>query len=188
MRGKGQCYRDSSIVAGITPAYAGKSDTAFNHDGAAKDHPRLCGEKPVMPFQMPVTIGSPPPMRGKDRKVNKRRYGRGITPAYAGKRLKRSQNSVTFSISLLHFHLVCNTPDTKADSLPVHDAPALPEFPIRLLLFRVYNFSTPLSCFLQPALHHRYPFLENPCHFFGFQFREIFYQNQYNTPTPYCFL
>ena len=29
----------------ITPAYAGKSDTAFNHDGAAEDHPRLCGEK-----------------------------------------------------------------------------------------------------------------------------------------------
>ena len=24
MRGKGQCYRDRSIVAGITPAYAGK--------------------------------------------------------------------------------------------------------------------------------------------------------------------
>ncbi len=170
---------------GITPAYAGKSHSSIRPARQHKDHPRLCGEKKLRTWFMNSSPGSPPPMRGKVQTSLVLVFKPRITPAYAGKRLKRSQNSVTFSISLLHFHLVCNTPDTKADSLPVHDAPALPEFPIRLLLFRVYNFSTPLFCFLQPALHHRYPFLENPCHFFGFQFREIFYQNQYNTPTPY---
>ena len=45
MRGKGQCYRDSSIVAGITPAYAGKSSVGSSHTSQGRDHPRLCGEK-----------------------------------------------------------------------------------------------------------------------------------------------
>ena len=45
MRGKDAAGAFRAAAPGITPAYAGKSDTAFNHDGAAEDHPRLCGEK-----------------------------------------------------------------------------------------------------------------------------------------------
>ena len=32
-------------VAGITPAYAGKSKIKFAHLNHLQDHPRLCGEK-----------------------------------------------------------------------------------------------------------------------------------------------
>ena len=46
MRGKGDdCHFDSMYV-GITPAYAGKSSTAYPDQTNQGDHPRLCGEKP----------------------------------------------------------------------------------------------------------------------------------------------
>ena len=69
MRGKVLVSAAEDFVSGITPAYAGKSDTAFNHDGAAEDHPRLCGEKfcPTARVHLPE----------------------GITPAYAGKSMQR---------------------------------------------------------------------------------------------------
>ena len=51
MRGKALLHDTEHVGVRITPAYAGKSDTAFNHDGAAEDHPRLCGEKNT-PFEI----------------------------------------------------------------------------------------------------------------------------------------
>ena len=66
MRGKVDGEDAGSVVDRITPAYAGKSTTWYRPDITAKDHPRLCGEKPLIPFHTPEKYG--------------------ITPAYAGKR------------------------------------------------------------------------------------------------------
>ena len=86
MRGKANnvVYFDKELR--ITPAYAGKRNTADRHDSAGRDHPRLCGEKFMDPSSCAIMIGSPPPMRGKGGSgVCTWKHGR-ITPAYAGKR------------------------------------------------------------------------------------------------------
>ena len=49
----------------ITPAYAGKSKSRRWEDFVKRDHPRLCGEKPVSIYVCSIGKGSPPPMRGK---------------------------------------------------------------------------------------------------------------------------
>ena len=85
MRGKVRHYVDVQPVQGITPAYAGKSQSFHNRHTACQDHPRLCGEKNHHFCRYGLSEGSPPPMRGKVQ------YGRTacrpvrITPAYAGK-------------------------------------------------------------------------------------------------------
>ena len=53
-------------VIRITPAYAGKSGVQF--------------------FLFAPSLGSPPPMRGKERNIIMEIMQMGITPAYAGKR------------------------------------------------------------------------------------------------------
>ena len=45
MRGKGEPLRVTPSLAGITPAYAGKSRLDYYVPQFAKDHPRVCGEK-----------------------------------------------------------------------------------------------------------------------------------------------
>ena len=65
MRGKVTWEYDASEMAGITPAYAGKS---FRSSG-----------------RKPFSEGSPPPMRGKVHGFPACTCGKGITPAYAGK-------------------------------------------------------------------------------------------------------
>ena len=67
MRGKATKSVPSPYGLRITPAYAGKSRQIFNTVYICQDHPRLCGEKDL------------------DRWEDK--LDRGITPAYAGKRL-----------------------------------------------------------------------------------------------------
>ena len=70
----------------ITPAYAGKRVALHLHIGFRRDHPRLCGEKKAKIMKARLTIGSPPPMRGKVRFCMMQLTRCGITPAYAGKR------------------------------------------------------------------------------------------------------
>ena len=55
--------------------------------GFFKDHPRLCGEKEADVQFLFHSLGSPPPMRGKEYSPLKNDLTIGITPAYAGKRL-----------------------------------------------------------------------------------------------------
>ena len=73
------------FVFGITPAYAGKSKQCTADLHAVWDHPRLCGEKDLLPVYSCLHAGSPPPMRGKDLPFRLLPLGSGITPAYAGK-------------------------------------------------------------------------------------------------------
>ena len=46
MRGKVSFSALFSILSRITPAYAGKRPQKVVRGYTAKDHPRLCGEKP----------------------------------------------------------------------------------------------------------------------------------------------
>ena len=73
----------------ITPAYAGKSNGFQCVFDVFWDHPRLCGEKSYFRTIEPIPQGSPPPMRGKGRKLTKAEREKGITPTYAGKRRMR---------------------------------------------------------------------------------------------------
>ena len=93
MRGKADRYVVVVSAAGITPAYAGKSDLLPTVKAYIRDHPRVCGEKYWLPPLRPCWAGSPPRMRGK---ATARRPGRAasrITPAYAGKRRMSSRSS-----------------------------------------------------------------------------------------------
>ena len=74
----------------ITPAYAGKSVEICSSSPALRDHPRLCGEKGAAEMMLCGSWGSPPPMRGKAKTLASKRSMRGITPAYAGKRMWRT--------------------------------------------------------------------------------------------------
>ena len=86
MRGKGRCKFFEWIHLGITPAYAGKSLQPETVIQIRRDHPRLCGEKPLFAGVFQHVQGSPPPMRGKDNLKIFEFVARRITPAYAGKR------------------------------------------------------------------------------------------------------
>ena len=109
MRGKVQYGRTARRPVRITPAYAGKRKILGGENGGNQDHPRLCGEKtenrqtPAAQTGSPPPmrgkaatrqqrkvkkIGSPPPMRGKGKYKSLGTMGYGITPAYAGKRIK----------------------------------------------------------------------------------------------------
>ena len=85
MRGKGGTYSALSQCGGITPAHAGKRRLLWAKTAAARDHPRPCGEKQGIKIHLSVAIGSPPPMRGKVRRVSLCDVRTGITPAHAGK-------------------------------------------------------------------------------------------------------
>ena len=50
-----------------------------------RDHPRPCGEKRISRLITMGQAGSPPPMRGKERKQVFFAAVAGITPAHAGK-------------------------------------------------------------------------------------------------------
>ena len=90
MRGKVDSPHIKITNAGITPAYAGKREFKNAAAGMDEDHPRLCGEKQLCQLFLCFVQGSPPPMRGKGRISFAGDRNNGITPAYAGKRLKRS--------------------------------------------------------------------------------------------------
>ena len=89
MRGKVYFCHHVYNLAGITPAYAGKSLLTGRLMRITRDHPRLCGEK-IFPFLYIIGIsGSPPPMRGKVESGYLNDDETGITPAYAGKRYSK---------------------------------------------------------------------------------------------------
>ena len=106
MRGKAERRSKRPQNPGITPAYAGKSVHRSGLHRTEGDHPRVCGEKiyPLLAIASP--LGSPPRVRGKVCDLTIIRVHHGITPAYAGKRLKRSHSIGHFSCILCLFHSV----------------------------------------------------------------------------------
>ena len=94
MRGKVPNRRSTETKPGITPAYAGKSTCLILFDTLLKDHPRVCGEKRCCTALCRPGVGSPPRMRGKEDTAGSLDAVRGITPAYAGKRLQERQKTL----------------------------------------------------------------------------------------------
>ena len=123
MRGKGFPAALSCRRARITPAYAGKSLPPDNNPSTSWDHPRVCGEK-FLVYRYPMNhLGSPPRMRGKGKKWHIGNKRAGITPAYAGKRLKRSRSTVSPVAIVPLFPSVCNKPVVSDGSPAGRDAP-----------------------------------------------------------------
>ena len=123
MRGKACAKWLSLFRFGITPAYAGKSSTLRCGLPAPWDHPRVCGEKAVRAMVAAETLGSPPRMRGKADDASETCQNFRITPAYAGKRLKRSRSTVPPVAIVPLFPSVCNKPVVSDGSPAGRDAP-----------------------------------------------------------------
>ena len=106
VRGKGTRTHACTRVYRITPACAGKSEAKEFACKDGRDHPRVCGEK-HFPHGISITLrGSPPRVRGKESPSDKFKFDCRITPACAGKRLKRSHSIGHFSCILCLFHSV----------------------------------------------------------------------------------
>ena len=123
MRGKGPSVVYSVCKERITPAHAGKRSETLNPVAMHRDHPRTCGEKPFHLGGKCCIRGSPPHMRGKDVIVVFHEPLRRITPAHAGKRLKRSRSIVPHAAIVPLFPSVCNKPAGSDGSPAGHDAP-----------------------------------------------------------------
>ena len=74
---------------GITPACAGNRHFLNCAPGAAKDHPRVCGEQVPPPVMVWLVLGSPPRVRGTVRLWALQVGNARITPACAGNRRSR---------------------------------------------------------------------------------------------------
>ena len=123
MRGKVGVCRLVDGICGITPAHAGKRAIRTAKWKANEDHPRTCGEKSTQTEAKKIARGSPPHMRGKVRVLPESIPPIGITPAHAGKRLKRSRSTVPHAAIVPLFPSVCNKPAGSDGSPAEHDAP-----------------------------------------------------------------
>ena len=94
MRGKLLGESAGACRLGITPAHAGKTLSGRTQHKKRWDHPRACGENRCSsPCRHPAW-GSPPRMRGKPGEIEPRGAPVGITPAHAGKTLRKGRISV----------------------------------------------------------------------------------------------
>ena len=109
-RGKVFCVAPTGVQSGITPAWAGKSLANVFAFLAIQDHPRVGGEKARTLIVQDEPQGSPPRGRGKDKPAYQAIACKGITPAWAGKRLKRSHRSGIFISGPIPFHSVLHRP------------------------------------------------------------------------------
>ena len=123
VRGKGFIKWRWKTSLGITPACAGKRLLGRAACGDAPDHPRMCGEKLPFAAANPRPRGSPPHVRGKVFDIFRPEARIGITPACAGKRLKRSRSTVPHAAIVPLFPSVCNKPAGSDGSPAGHDAP-----------------------------------------------------------------
>lgn len=123
MRGKGHLTLAVSHMHRINPAYAGKSARHPDRPCGRRDHPRGCGEKASPDGECAAQLGSPPRMRGKGRCHHSVVFVDGITPAHAGKRLKRSRSTVSPIAIVPLFPSVCNKPVVSNGNLAGRDAP-----------------------------------------------------------------
>ena len=123
MRGKGIEQSNCRVGMRITPAYAGKRIICPKSAVISWDHPRVCGEKLRLPAVRFEGVGSPPHVRGKVGVIRCAFLVGGITPACAGKRLKRSRSTVPPVAIVPLFPSVCNKPVVSDGSPAGRDAP-----------------------------------------------------------------
>ena len=96
MRGKRYVSAPGGGFRRITPADAGKTSYSGGLPSQDGDHPRGCGENRAGININSCSEGSPPRMRGKRLKKRGDADERRITPADAGKTLKRSFRNQPF--------------------------------------------------------------------------------------------
>ena len=106
MRGRAEAKEADRLAARITPAYAGKRAPFQKMSTAGRDHPRVCGEECDCAQGIVTHLGSPPRMRGRACLSIRLMRSYRITPAYAGKRLKKFHSIGHFSCILCLFHSV----------------------------------------------------------------------------------
>ena len=123
VRGKGPLHLLRCRVKGITPACAGKSVWSRLNRVRLADHPRMCGEKDDFFCIFDFGYGSPPHVRGKAFIAVGNHPSPRITPACAGKRLKRSRSTVPPVAIVPLFPSVCNKPVVSDGSPAGRDAP-----------------------------------------------------------------
>ena len=126
-RGRGKADRASGGLPfrGITPAWAGKRQSGVPLRTIESDHPRVGGEKHLSGTTDNRPQGSPPRGRGKALEGVALSAAHGITPAWAGKRLKRSHRSGIFISGPIPFHSVLHRPAGSGGSRAGRDgAPA----------------------------------------------------------------
>ena len=110
-------------LPGITPACAGKRQSPSGSHRLSLDHPRMCGEKCLNSLMVATVTGSPPHVRGKGDSEVISQCTHGITPACAGKRLKRFRSTVSPVAIVPLFPSVCNKPVVSDGSPAGRDAP-----------------------------------------------------------------
>ena len=96
VRGKHAVCKALAQIERITPAGAGKTRKDENDLFCKWDHPRRCGENLTNSDLQPNMLGSPPQVRGKLLNFGMRSAPCRITPAGAGKTLKRSFRNQPF--------------------------------------------------------------------------------------------
>ena len=117
------CVHFALYLSGSPPHMRGKVRAAFPASITIWDHPRTCGEKQNNNGKITAIRGSPPHMRGKARLISGDHVTDRITPAHAGKRLKRSRSIVPHAAIVPLFPSVCNKPAGSDGSPAGHDAP-----------------------------------------------------------------
>ena len=124
---------------GIIPACAGKSRGSRSLGMARQDHPRLRGEKAIKEEFSAFLRGSPPLARGKELVVETVWFLIGITPACAGKRLKKSKNTYDPKCPVSAFHSVFQTQQMSGDNPQAHDAMRKRPFQSGMRVSSIYN-------------------------------------------------
>ena len=89
MRGKLNSKREKACLERITPAHAGKTLICRHATPFLADHPRTCGENFFRLSSWSEKYGSPPHMRGKHPYHQQPPDSLRITPAHAGKTLRK---------------------------------------------------------------------------------------------------
>ena len=84
MRGARGAKKGVGMAGGIIPAYAGSTARCTPMQFLGKDHPRVCGEHPMLTSPIAQQVGSSPRMRGAQRDGARWVALGGIIPAYAG--------------------------------------------------------------------------------------------------------
>ena len=80
----------------ITPAHAGRIWDYFGFPTGIEDHPRACGKNSILALYVSAPMGSPPRMREESKLETLMIVQAGITPAHAGRIIRRDDGTVTF--------------------------------------------------------------------------------------------